>query len=114
MALAASTRLRVVGTLVVCAAVLIVFGWRRRSGRILGSGELVAGLMLLLTPEAFYLAQAAYNGGLFPADYGDLLGLGVIGLAGGFVAMLGLSTAWSRSPFPREPGGTLATPAGKR
>lgn len=98
----------------VVAARLILLGRARCSNTLLGAGELVAGVMLVATPEAAYIHEAYLNGGILAVDPVDLLALGLLGVAGGLIAMLGLSTAWSyRAPRRLQPG-ARATPPAKR
>lgn len=96
------------------AAGLLVLGWKRHSELLAGSGEFLAGLMLAATPEVLYVYQAYVNGGILVAHVDDLLALGLLGMAGGLLAMLGLGRAWARpAPRPRRPV-PLAAPPAKR
>ncbi len=98
----------------VVAAGLVVLGRMRCSNLLVGAGELVAGAMLVATPEVAYLHEAYVNGGVLVVDPVDLLALGMLGVAGGLVIMLGLSTAWSRRAPSRLPPGFQAAPPAKR
>ncbi len=96
------------------AAGLIVVGRRRRRDSTLGFGEVLLGAMLLATVEVLYLSDANRFGGALILGVDDLLALGLLGVASGFVVSLGLNTAWSRSPSPRVLAIPRATLPAKR
>lgn len=96
------------------AAGLLVVGRSRRSDFTLGLGEVLLGAMLLATVEVLYLSDAIRFGGALVLGVDDLLALGLLGVASGFVVSLGLNTAWSQSPPPNVLAIPRATLPAKR
>ncbi len=97
------------------AAVLcLILGRVRRSSALLGTGQILSGVMLLATLEAFYLHDAYANGGNLVVQADDLLALGLLGMAGGLLAMLGFSRVWSRPSTADGRARTSAAPPAKR
>ncbi len=96
------------------AAGFLVVGRRRRSDVALGLGEVLLGAMLLATVEVLYLSDANRFGGALVLGVDDLLALGLLGVASGFVVSLGLNTVWARSPPPKVLAIPRATLPAKR
>ncbi len=96
------------------SAALVFVGRVRHSGSLLGAGELLLGLMLVVTVEAYYLYEAYRNGGALLLHPEEILALGFVGLASGLVVMLGLETAWSGASPSRSRARVPAAPPAKR
>lgn len=79
------------------ALLLLLVGRLRGRRVVFGWGVIVAGLMVLATPEAVYL-YFAFRDGVFQATPVDLLLLGMSGFLGGAIAYVGTSYLRERSP----------------